>query len=166
MFSPGNLQEFIMSRESVVQKKIWARLGFMSTLFRVNTGRAWLSNLGPRGCYKQADGSVIVDAARSIALGFSNPAGEPINGTADLNGWTTVEITPEMVGRKVAIFTSVETKRTEGGRVSAEQKNWHDQITRAGGIAIIANSDKIALDRITDIVNNIGAKLRMPGCPS
>lgn len=146
-------------RESTVQKSIWARLGFLSVLFRVNTGRAWLSGMGPRGCIRQDDGSVIVEAARPIALGFANPAGEPVNGTADLIGWTSIEITPEMVGQKVAVFTSVETKRSEGGRTSPEQMKWCDQVTRAGGIAFVANSDELAEDRLREWVQYHAAKV-------
>ncbi|EJG5414303.1 VRR-NUC domain-containing protein [Salmonella enterica] len=146
-------------RESTVQKSIWARLGFISALFRVNTGRAWLSGLGPRGCIRQDDGSVIVEAARPIALGFANPAGEPVNGTADLIGWTSIEITPEMVGQKIAVFTSVETKRQQGGRVSPEQIKWSDQVTKAGGIAIVANSDDLAEDLIQKWVHHHAAKV-------
>ena len=44
-------------------------------------------------------------------------AGWGANGASDLIGFTTVEITPEMVGQKAAIFTAIEVKR-ETGRVS------------------------------------------------
>ncbi|EBA6160053.1 hypothetical protein BIW22_20790 [Salmonella enterica] len=150
------------NRESTVQKKIWARLGLVSTLFRVNTGRAWLSALGPKGVARQQDGSVFLEAARPIALGFANTAGEPVNGTADLNGWTSIEITPEMVGQKIAVFTSVETKRSAGGRTSSEQLKWCDQVTKAGGIAFVANSDEMAQDMLNEWVHHHAAKVWTP----
>ncbi|ECO7324729.1 hypothetical protein FXO80_19620 [Salmonella enterica] len=146
-------------RESTVQKKIWARLGRICTLFRTNTGRGWLSGMGPKGIIRQSDGSILMDAPRSIALGFSSPAGDPINGTADLNGWTSIIIMPEMVGQRVAVFTSVETKRTAGGRVSPEQLRWSEQLTNAGGIALIANSEQIAHELLLSWVQSHGAKL-------
>ncbi|EOH1034931.1 hypothetical protein ACLMYS_003906 [Salmonella enterica] len=146
-------------RESTVQKKIWGRLGRLSTLFRVNTGRAWLSGLGPKGVIKHADGCALIEAARPIALGFSNPAGDPINGTADLNGWTSIIITPEMVGQRIAVFTSVETKRSAGGRISPDQLKWSDLVTNAGGIALIANSENLAEDLLHEWAQNRGAKL-------
>ncbi|EAM1616351.1 hypothetical protein EU642_22200 [Salmonella enterica] len=148
-----------MSRESVVQKQIWSGLGMFATLFRVNTGRAWLSGLGPKGVERLNDGGVFINAPRPIAIGFSNPAGDPIVGTADLNGWTTIEITPAMVGKKVAVFTSIETKRTQGGRTSPEQMKWCDQVTNAGGIAFVANDHKTARDTLLNIVHSFGAKV-------
>lgn len=127
-----------MSSESTNQRAIWLGLGGTSTLFRLNTGKAWVSGAGPAQRLK--DGSVLVPAARPIALGFAMPNGDPVVGAADLPGWTTVRITPEMVGHDIAVFTSVETKRTKGGRTSPEQVNWMKQVQRAGGIAGIANS--------------------------
>ena len=60
-------------------------------------------------------------------------------GSADLIGWTSRTITPEMVGQQVAIFTSIEVK-TPTGRVRPEQKTWLDAVAKAGGIAAVARS--------------------------
>jgi hypothetical protein len=57
-------------------------------------------------------------------------------GSSDLIGWTEVEITEEMIGKKVAIFTAVEVK-TENGKVSEEQQNFINNVIQAGGIAKI-----------------------------
>lgn len=57
-------------------------------------------------------------------------------GTSDLIGWREVEITPDMVGKKVAVFTAFEVK-TEKGAVRPEQKKFIDLVTRCGGIARI-----------------------------
>jgi|LakMenEpi03Aug12_release.lakeMendotaPanAssembly.Ray.scaffolds.fasta_scaffold45299_10 hypothetical protein len=57
-------------------------------------------------------------------------------GSSDLIGWTTREITPEMVGQKVAIFTAVELK-TKNVRVTPEQWIFLEQVKKAGGIAIL-----------------------------
>jgi hypothetical protein len=56
-------------------------------------------------------------------------------GSSDLIGWTTVEITPDMVGKKIAIFTAVELK-TKHVKLSPEQANFIAQVNAAGGIAI------------------------------
>jgi hypothetical protein len=61
-------------------------------------------------------------------------------GSHDLIGWTEKIITPDMVGKKVAIFTSVETKRPFVGRKSVEQINFHNRVTMAGGISGFATS--------------------------
>jgi hypothetical protein len=60
-------------------------------------------------------------------------------GSADLIGWRTVVVTPEMVGQRIAVFTSIEVK-TPTGRVRSEQQAWLGCVRGAGGIAGIARS--------------------------
>jgi len=60
-------------------------------------------------------------------------------GSADLIGWRTITVTPEMVGQQLAVFTSIEVK-TERGHVRAEQHAWQRTVSAAGGIAGIARS--------------------------
>ena len=60
-------------------------------------------------------------------------------GSADLIGWRTITITPDMVGRQVAVFTSIEVK-TPTGRIRPEQQAWIGCVQAAGGIAGIARS--------------------------
>jgi hypothetical protein len=57
-------------------------------------------------------------------------------GSSDLIGWTSIEITEEMIGKKLAIFTALEIK-TETGKVSPEQKIFLENVKNAGGIAKI-----------------------------
>lgn len=148
-----------MAAEGTTQRQIWLSLGTVSRLFRLNTGRGWISSMGPKGVSRLADGSVLIKGARSIALGLSAPSGDPVNGACDLPGWTTVEVTPEMVGKKIAVFTSVECKASKGGRVSPDQQNWMEQVQRAGGIAGVANSPESAKQIFFDWARRVGAKL-------
>ena len=148
-----------MAAESTVQKTILLGLGAISRLFRLNSGKAYLSNLGPPGVKRLQDGSVLVKAARSISLGFAYTTGDPVNGQSDLAGWTSVVITPEMVGKRVAVFTAIETKRTKGGKASSDQVNFVTQVAEQGGIAGIANSLEVARKIIDDWANKIGAIL-------
>jgi hypothetical protein len=60
-------------------------------------------------------------------------------GSADLIGWRTITITPDMVGRQVAVFTSIEVK-TPTGRIRPEQQAWLSTVQQSGGIAGIARS--------------------------
>jgi hypothetical protein len=60
-------------------------------------------------------------------------------GSSDLIGWRTVTITPDMVGQRIAVFTSIEVK-TPTGRVKPEQQQWLDAVQAAGGIAGVARS--------------------------
>jgi hypothetical protein len=60
-------------------------------------------------------------------------------GSADLIGYRTITITPDMVGQQVAVFTSIEVK-TLTGRIRPEQRAWMEKIQAAGGIAGVARS--------------------------
>ena len=65
-------------------------------------------------------------------------------GSADLIGWRTLVITPEMVGQRVAVFTSLEIK-TPTGRLAPAQRHWLHAVEGAGGIAGVARSVADAL---------------------
>lgn len=133
-----------MALENETQKQIWAKLSKLGgRFFRINTGRAWLSSLGPRGCTKTPQG-MLIKQPRSIALGFSTTSGESVTGTLDLNGYITVEITPEMVGSKIAVYSVFDAKRSEGGKRTQEQQETIDRVNAAGGIAGFANSPEEA----------------------
>ena len=60
-------------------------------------------------------------------------------GSADLIGWRTITITPEMVGQQVAVFTSIEVK-SQTGRLRPEQRQWMEAVQAAGGLAGVARS--------------------------
>jgi len=60
-------------------------------------------------------------------------------GAADLLGWRTVTVTPEMVGQRLAQFVSLEVKTTTG-RVRPEQENWRRVVEEAGGVAAVVRS--------------------------
>jgi hypothetical protein len=60
-------------------------------------------------------------------------------GSADLIGWRTLVITPEMVGQRIAVFTSLEIK-TPTGRLTPAQRHWQQAVLQAGGIAGVARS--------------------------
>ena len=60
-------------------------------------------------------------------------------GSADLIGWRTVVVTPDMVGQRLAVFTSIEVK-TPTGRLTPAQHAWLGVVRAAGGIAGVARS--------------------------
>lgn len=70
-------------------------------------------------------------------------------GSSDYIGFTEYLIKPEDVGKKMAIFTAVETKRSSGGRTSAEQKTFVERVILAGGIAFFASSSEAARGALT-----------------
>lgn len=90
----------------------------------------WLSQLPGVRVFRNNVGQAIQADGRRIRYGLHR-------GSSDLIGWTSVKITPEMVGHKVAVFTAVEVK-TATGRPTKEQTNFIEQVREAGGIAGIA----------------------------
>ena len=69
-------------------------------------------------------------------------------GSADLIGYRTITITPDMLGQQVAVFLSIEVK-TPTGRIRPEQQAWMDTVQAAGGIAGVARSVEDALRIMT-----------------
>lgn len=132
-------------RENPIMRGAWLALAQLSRLFRVNTGQAWLSGMGPSGVQRMSDGSVVIQAARPVSLGLGMPNGKPLVGASDLQGWTPMTITPDMVGCRVAVFTAIETKASAGGRKTDDQRNFIDQVRLAGGIAGFASSPEEAV---------------------
>lgn len=99
-------------------------------LFRNNVGQGWVgrsTRISRAGPVVLEPGDVVVRKARPLHAGL-------VGGSGDLIGWRTVEVTPEMVGQRVAVFVSIEAK--EGtGRLSPEQRTWLEQVQGAGGLA-------------------------------
>ncbi len=60
-------------------------------------------------------------------------------GSADLIGWRSVVVTPEMVGQRLAVFCSIEIK-TPTGKLRADQQAWLTAVQGAGGVAGVARS--------------------------
>ena len=60
-------------------------------------------------------------------------------GSADLIGYRSVTITPDMVGQRLAVFAAVEVK-AERGRPTPEQMAFLEHVAAAGGLAGIARS--------------------------
>lgn len=60
-------------------------------------------------------------------------------GSADLIGWRSVTITPDMVGQRYAVFCAVEVKRP-GEKPTPEQRAFLAAVQDAGGLAGVATS--------------------------
>lgn len=70
-------------------------------------------------------------------------------GSADLIGWTEHVIQPHDVGRRVAVFTAIETK-TYNGRTTQAQDAFLSRVIVCGGIAGVAKDEasaKVLVDR-------------------
>ena len=58
-------------------------------------------------------------------------------GSADLVGWRSVVVTPDMVGQTIAQFVAVEVKGPKG-RLTPVQANWLNAVEQAGGLTVVA----------------------------
>jgi hypothetical protein len=99
-----------------------------------------ICSTGATRLFRNNTGTLRDQHGRPVSFGLCK-------GSADLIGWRTVTITPEMVGQQMAVFTSIEVK-TATGRLRPEQQQWLDAVQAAGGIAGVARSVEDAL-RIT-----------------
>ena len=95
--------------------------------WRNNTGQAWVGN-----AKKLPNGDVLIKNARPFRAGLCK-------GSSDIIGLTPVFITPDMLGKTIGVFTSIEVK-TKTGRVTEEQQLFINTIKINGGFAGIARS--------------------------
>ena len=146
-----------MATESSVQRSIWLASAALAgvVLFRANSGKAWLGMGPPR---RLTDGSVVLPGGRPVALGLALASGAPVAGQGDLLGWRTITVTPEMVGKKCCIFTSIECKESKGGKTSPDQIRWRDIVIASGGFACVASSS----DEAKRILNEQMVRLCSP----
>ena len=125
-------------QETNIVRKIMLAIGINTNIriFRNNTGSAWIGasvKFTKRQSVNVEAGDVLIKNARFFNAGLCV-------GSSDLIGIKSTEITPDMVGQKIAIFTAIEVKQPNG-RTSKEQINFINMVNSLGGIAFIAHSD-------------------------
>ena len=106
-----------------------------------------LSMLGLR-MFRNTVGACATAAGGWIQYGLSI-------GSSDLIGWHSAEVTPGMVGKRVAIFTAVEVKRP-GKPLTNEQNVFLRNVREAGGIAFIARDPANVEAQIADALDTLG----------
>lgn len=89
-------------------------------LFRINSGMGWV-------------GQIIGKTKNTITLKNPRPLHGAPAGWPDLAGWTTIKITPDMIGKEIAVFTAEEIK-TGKQKLSKIQIKFRDIILKMGGI--------------------------------
>lgn len=93
-----------------------------------------LSALGSRLFRNNRGLFLTLDGTRKVRAGIE------MDGSSDLIGYTKVEITPEMVGKKIAVITVCEVKSLKG-RVQDNQQLFINAIRAAGGFGFVARSE-------------------------
>lgn len=99
--------------------------------------------------FRNNQGQFQTPDGRWIKYGVCNPGG------SDLIGWTSIEVTPDMIGKRVAVFTAAEVK-TSRGKTTAAQENFIEQVRKAGGFAGVCRSgdDAVEIIRVSPSKNS------------
>ena len=95
---------------------------------------------GPKFIHRLKNGGFLVDHGATIHFGL-------LVGSGDYVGWNPTIITPDMVGKTIAIFQSIEVK-TEHDRLHDEQRKWNKAVLRDGGIAEVWHYNGTAIEII------------------
>lgn len=125
-----------MQSETPILKTILLKIGSLPycRLFRNNTGMGWSGQ-----SYQQGSSRVVLNA-------FPLKAGL-CTGSSDLIGITQITITPDMIGKKIGIFTALETK-TLKGKASEDQKKFIAMVQQFGGISGVVRNEHEAMELI------------------
>ena len=135
-----------MSESTLMRQAMIAVSRAGSRVFRNNVAMAWVGEAQKVARFmtvKVGPGDVVIRNARPLHAGLCD-------GSSDLIGFTPVEVRPEHVGSKLAVFTAIETK-SQKGRVTPEQKNFVAQVNASGGLAGVAYSIDEAVAIVTKI---------------
>lgn len=96
--------------------------------------------------YRNNRGCVRVDN-RFIRFGIPEPKTRESDNDmkgGDFIGFTDIIITPSMVGKSIAVFTSIEAK-TKNDRMKEGQRRWHNFVLAHGGISRIWREEEFGI---------------------
>ena len=124
-----------MLEKILLNKTLLLMRGFK--LFRNHRGKAWQGKT-----VRLKDGSVLIKNARFYEFGL-------YPGASDLIGWRPRIIELKDVGKKIAIFVSVEGK-TKNDKLSKKQREWLERLKKDGAEVYISKEvgDDIELQEI------------------
>lgn len=87
---------------------------------------------GPVRLFRNNSGALRDERGQLVRYGLCT-------GSADLIGFRQVEITPDMVGQRLAVFAAVEVKSSTG-KATADQEAFITMVKHFGGIAGVVRS--------------------------
>ena len=91
---------------------------------------------GPVRLWRNNSGALVDQQGRLVRFGLAK-------GSSDLIGLRSLEITPDLVGQRIAQFVALEIK-TARGVVSPEQRAFLALVEQLGGLAAICRSVEAA----------------------
>ncbi len=103
-------------------------------LWRNNVGQGWNGRkvwLKPGQTYHAHGRELVIVDPRPLNAGL-------VVGSGDHIGYHMTTITEQMVGLRLPVFASVESKAK--GKLSPDQKVWLDHVRAANGLAIVVHS--------------------------
>lgn len=127
-----------MSETDFIKKMLLESNDADCVLYRNNTGIGWAGTFMGR----DGAGNVVLKNARPLHAGLCT-------GSSDAIGWANVIVTPEMLGRSLAVFLAVEAKSRRGA-TSADQIRFLHNVNRARGIGIVLRDGESIVERIAD----------------
>lgn len=107
--------------ETNLKNKVESELQPNQRLFRVNSGMGWV-------------GKILDQSGKKIILGNPRPFYGMPKGTPDMIGFDSIEITQDMVGKRVAVFVGSELKATKNDKLKEFQRRFKKLIVDMGGI--------------------------------
>lgn len=141
-----------------IMKKVMLRLSKLRfSIFRNNVGTGWIGktfrvlkpvNVVINNQLMQLNaGDIVIKEPRPLDAGL-------FKGSSDLIGWKTIVIEPEMIGKSIAVFSSIEVKK-HNGKATNEQVIWIQNIRNAGGIAGVARCENDADTIVNNYIENL-----------
>ena len=91
-----------MTNESELLKKIQVKLSPQTILFRNNVGTGWTGTVKR----SKTGSGIYIENPRPLNAGLCV-------GSSDLIGWKLIEVTPDKVGKKIAVFVAIEGKERQ-----------------------------------------------------
>lgn len=116
----------------------------------LNQVRILLTQLGGR-CFRNNIGRFKTARGDYIQTGLCV-------GSSDLIGFYPITISKHMVGKKIAVFTAIETKSC-CGKLSDAQRFFIESIKRHGGIGLVANSADDVSEALEIFLHGITSKV-------
>jgi len=107
--------------ENNLKNEVDKNLTSWQRLWRINSGMGWAGKI-----LKKVAGTITIINARPF---FGAPKGFP-----DQIGFDSIIITPEMVGKRVAVFVGSELKATIHDKLKKDQVNFKNLLVKMGAI--------------------------------
>ena len=116
-------------------------------------------NRGNTRLFRNNVGKLRTPSGGFVSFGLGCSGGRMLPGTSDLIGWESVEITPAMVGKRIAVFVAVEVKDLD--EATEEQLNFIEQVRAAGGLAGVAHDAAEAAEILGQIQRNFPPEVKV-----